>query len=110
MSIVDGTAVRGSRVARCCRNWLRANGAIDVGLSDHRRIEAQLSIADTAATTDVLVDGLSRLVQVAHTLPTPPEIALPTVGDLELDTVMLPRDAFFARTEDIPAKQAAGPN
>jgi arginine/lysine/ornithine decarboxylase len=89
-------------------DWLRANRSIDVGLSDHRRIEAQLSIADTVDTADVLVDGLDHLTQVAHVLPTPPEVVLPTVGDLELDTVMLPRDAFFARTEDVPGKQAAG--
>jgi arginine decarboxylase len=89
-------------------DWLRANRAVDVGLSDHRRIEAQLSIADDAATAQVLIDALTGLVKAAHELPEPPTIDLPSPGDLELDTVMVPRDAFFARTEDVPAKEAVG--
>jgi arginine decarboxylase len=31
---------------------------------------------------------------------------MPSPGDLELDTVMVLRDAFFARTEDVPSKEA----
>jgi arginine decarboxylase len=89
-------------------DWLRANRAVDVELSDHRRIETQLSIADDAATAQVLVDALTGLSRAAHDLPEPPAIDLPSPGDLELDTVMLPRDAFFARTEDVPAKEAVG--
>jgi arginine decarboxylase len=88
-------------------DWLRVHHSIDVGLSDHRRIEAQLSIADTTATTDTLLNGLGELVKSAHTLPSPPRVRLPVVDDLELVTVMLPRDAFFARTEDVPIAQAA---
>jgi arginine/lysine/ornithine decarboxylase len=89
-------------------DWLRTTCAIDVGLSDHRHIEAQLSIADDATTADLLLDGLTHLTQTAHTFPAPPTVDLPAPEELELETVMLPRDAFFARTEDIPAKQAAG--
>jgi len=89
-------------------DWLRANRAVDVGLSDHRRIEAQLSIADDPATARVLVDALTDLSRAGRELPEPPAIDLPSPGDLELDTVMLPRDAFFARTEDVPAKEAVG--
>jgi arginine/lysine/ornithine decarboxylase len=89
-------------------DWLRATRSVDVGLSDHRRIETQLSIADDEASADVLVDGLTALSDAAHTFPTPPDVTLPTVGDLELETVLLPRDAFFARTEDVPARSAAG--
>jgi arginine/lysine/ornithine decarboxylase len=33
---------------------------------------------------------------------------LPASGDLELETVMPPRDAFFAATEDVPVEQAVG--
>lgn len=87
-------------------DWLRVHRSINMGLSDHRRIEAQLSIADTTATTDTLVNGLGELVKSAHTLPSPPRVRLPVVDDLELVTVMLPRDAFFARTEDVPVAQA----
>jgi arginine decarboxylase len=89
-------------------DWLREDRAVDVGLSDHRRIEAQLSIADDPATVRVLVDALTDLTRAARELPEPPAIDLPSPGDLELDTVMLPRDAFFADTEDVPAKEAVG--
>lgn len=89
-------------------DWLRERRRINVGLSDHRRIEAQLSIADSADTADLLVAGLADLAQAGRALPTPPEVALPTFDDLTLETVVLPRDAFFARTEDVPGKQAAG--
>lgn len=89
-------------------DWLRAHRAINVGLSDHRRIEAQLSIADTGDTADILIAGLDELTRSARSLPTSPGIALPTVGDLELDNVMAPREAFFSRTQDVPSKQAAG--
>jgi arginine decarboxylase len=54
----------------------------------------------------VLVDALTDLTRAARELPEPPAIDLPSPGDLELDTVMLPREAFFARTEDVPAKEA----
>ena len=35
-------------------------------------------------------------------------MTVPNPRDLELETVMSPRDAFFAETEDIPATPAAG--
>jgi arginine/lysine/ornithine decarboxylase len=89
-------------------DWLRATHAIDVGLADHRHIETQLTIADDAVTADVLVDGLTDLAAAADTFPTPPGVALPAAEDLELETVMLPRDAFFARTQDVPAMEATG--
>jgi arginine/lysine/ornithine decarboxylase len=101
---VSGLGISGYQAA----DWLRASCSIDVGLSDHRRIEAQLTIADDAATADLLLDGLTGLSQAAHTLPAPPRVALPTAAELELETVMLPRDAFFAPTEDVPARQTAG--
>jgi arginine/lysine/ornithine decarboxylase len=89
-------------------DWLRATHSIDVGLSDHRRIETQLSIADDAETAGVLVDALSGLCTAARSFEKPPKVALPAADDLELETVMLPRDAFFARTEDVPVAKAEG--
>jgi arginine/lysine/ornithine decarboxylase len=56
----------------------------------------------------VLVDALTDLTSAARELPEPPAIDLPSPGDLELDTIMLPREAFFADTEDVPAKEAVG--
>jgi arginine/lysine/ornithine decarboxylase len=89
-------------------DWLRAHRAVDVGLSDHRRIEAQISIADDEAATDLLVAALTGLTEAADTFTTPPRVDLPDASDLELESVMLPREAFFATTEDVPAKESVG--
>jgi arginine/lysine/ornithine decarboxylase len=89
-------------------DWLREHQAVDVGLSDHRRIEAQLSIADDQASAAVLLDALTELTHAAEGLPRPRRIELPSPGELELDNAMIPRDAFFAQTEDVPVKEAVG--
>jgi arginine/lysine/ornithine decarboxylase len=89
-------------------DWLRDKRGVDVGLSDHRHIETQLSIADDADTADLLLDALASLTQAAADFATPALVILPAAAELELETVMLPREAFFARTEDVPAKQATG--
>jgi arginine/lysine/ornithine decarboxylase len=101
---VSGLGISGYQAV----DWMREHRSINLGLSDHRRVEAQLSIADTADTINTLHNGLTDLVRAANTLPSPPRIALPTLDDLDLATVMLPRDAFFARTEDVPSARAAG--
>jgi len=89
-------------------DWLREHRQLDVGLSDHRRIMATLSMADDEASAQRLMDALKALIDAAPTLPAPPTVALPSPKDLELETVMLPRDAFFGPTEDVPARDAVG--
>lgn len=37
-----------------------------------------------------------------------PRIALPSFDDLEIEPVLLPRDAFFGPHEDIPIREAVG--
>jgi hypothetical protein len=88
-------------------DWLRAHHGVDVGLSDHRRIEAQLTIADDAVTADLVLDALTDLTRASE-LPETAPIKLPLLEDLDLETVMLPRDAFFTRTQDIPVTEAVG--
>lgn len=89
-------------------DWLRAEHRIDVGLNDHRRIEATLSQADSDDTTSRLVDALTKLVTAAPSLPRPPKVALPNSDDLEMETVMLPREAFFGPVEVVPVEEAPG--
>jgi arginine/lysine/ornithine decarboxylase len=89
-------------------DWLRAEPRIDVGLNDHRRIEATLSQADDDDTADRLVQALTDLAKAAPSLPTPSPVSLPSSADLEMDTVMLPREAFFGPVEVVPADEAAG--
>jgi arginine decarboxylase len=101
---VSGLGISGYQAA----DWMREQRSIDLGLADRLRVEAQLSIADTEQSAELLVEALTALTQSAQGMRTPPRVALPTFGDLELETVMLPRDAFFASTEDVAAKQAVG--
>jgi arginine/lysine/ornithine decarboxylase len=91
-----------------CADWLRAQRNIDIGLADHRRILATISIADDAATADRLVDALTDLSHAAATIPVPQPIRLPTPTELELDTVLQPREAFFGRAEMVSADDAPG--
>lgn len=88
-------------------DWLRANRHVDVGLSDHRRILATLSMADDDRTVDLLVDSVAAWQRQLGN-PKAPEIRLPSPGELQLDSVMTPRDAFFAEVESVPAERAAG--
>lgn len=91
-----------------CADWLRAHRHIDLGLSDHRRVLATLSFADTDATADLLLSALHDFADAATDLPTPPEIRQPDATELELENRMLPRDAFFGPTEFVELDSAAG--
>jgi lysine decarboxylase len=89
-------------------DWLRQHAHIDIGMSDHRRILATMSFADDSDSAQRLLDALAAWRAAAVDFATPPAIRLPDPAELQLDTVMLPRDAFFARTEAVPLEQACG--
>ncbi|MFD8705511.1 aminotransferase class I/II-fold pyridoxal phosphate-dependent enzyme [Kitasatospora sp. NPDC059648] len=89
-------------------DWLRSHHQINLHLCDHRRISAQLSHADDGTTTRVLLDAVTELVDIAPTLRPPGQVNVPGPSDLRLEQVMLPRDAFFGRTEKVPVEKAAG--
>ena len=89
-------------------DWLREHQHLDVGLSDHRRIEATLSVADDEQTAARLISALRSLTEHAADLPRAKPVELPSADGLELEPVMLPRDAFFAAKETVPADEAAG--
>ncbi len=101
---VSGTATSGYQA----RDWLRRHRHLDVGLSDHRRILATLSFADDTHTTDRLLDALADWRKAADEFDRPPPVRLPSADELQLETVMLPRDAFFGPVEVVPAEKAAG--
>jgi arginine/lysine/ornithine decarboxylase len=88
--------------------WLRRHQHVDVGLSDHRRIAAQITTADDAETVDRLVRALEALCEHADELPRAKPIDLPEPGELELEQAMLPRDAFFGEAEHVPVADAVG--
>jgi arginine decarboxylase len=101
---VSGLGISGYQAA----DWLRAQHRLDVGLSDHRRVLATLSMADDEHTVGRLTAALEELGTAASALPAPPPVQLPDPAGLELETVDLPRDAFFGPTEDVPAASAVG--
>lgn len=101
---VKELGVSGYQVA----DWLRAEHRIDVGINDHRRVEATMSIADDDETVGRLLAALEQLPDAAKGMPRPPEVALPSATDLEPVMAALPRDAFFGPVETVPAEQAAG--
>ncbi|MBH5333640.1 ornithine decarboxylase [Streptomyces pactum] len=101
---VRGLGISGMQAAE----WLRTHCHVDIGSSDACRVSAQLTHADDDHTERVLIDSLRRLVERADSLGRRPEVRLPAAGELELEQAMLPRDAFFAAVEHVPADKAAG--
>ncbi|MEU2588053.1 ornithine decarboxylase [Streptomyces avermitilis] len=88
--------------------WLRAHCHVDIGSSDTCRISGQITHADNDRTENLLIDSLQRLVDHAGTIEAQPPVRLPEPHALELEQAMLPRKAFFAEAEHIPADKAVG--
>ncbi|MGW4742769.1 aminotransferase class I/II-fold pyridoxal phosphate-dependent enzyme [Nocardia xishanensis] len=100
---VSGTGSTGYDAA----DWLREHRHIDMGLVDHRRILATLSIADDKETVASLVDGVAAWRDQLKD-PRPSQIRLPSPKELQLETVELPREAFFGDVEIVPIAKAPG--
>nr|WP_090346013.1 ornithine decarboxylase [Mycolicibacterium malmesburyense]CRL78591.1 Orn/Lys/Arg decarboxylase [Mycolicibacterium malmesburyense] len=101
---VSGTGTTGYQA----HDWLRAHKHIDVGMSDHRRILATLSFADDKTTGERLLDALTAWREAADDFDPPTSMHLPSPEEIQLESVQLPRDAFFAPVEQVPADQASG--
>jgi arginine/lysine/ornithine decarboxylase len=67
-----------------------------------------LSTADDGDTVTRLLRTLDGLVAAASGFPTPPKVGLPSFDDIEIEPVLLPRDAFFGPREGVPVEQAVG--
>src|SRR5947209_3513673 len=90
-------------------DWLRDERQVDVELVDHRRIMPLISFAHGEAEIDRLVKGLRDLVAERGKAPEDLGVgALPSRSELRTEQAMLPREAFFARAEDVKAKHAVG--
>jgi arginine decarboxylase len=89
-------------------DWLRAERHVDIGSADACRISARITHADDDETARILVDALRALVEGAASMERPPRVELPEPRALELESVMTPRDAFFARVEQVPVADAVG--
>jgi arginine decarboxylase len=89
-------------------DWLQQHCGIHVELSDHRRLMALITYADTDENIDRLIDGLRDLAE-HHQDADHGEIPdVPYPADLRTETVMLPRDAFLGSTEMVPWRNAVG--
>ncbi|GHE88422.1 ornithine decarboxylase [Streptomyces longispororuber] len=89
-------------------DWLREHHGLDMHLSDHRRIGAQLTHADSRETVEPLLEGLRDLVAHRADLADPPRVAVPSPAELRMEQVCLPRDAYFGEVESVPLARAAG--
>ncbi|MFD8307732.1 aminotransferase class I/II-fold pyridoxal phosphate-dependent enzyme [Streptomyces sp. NPDC059690] len=101
---LTGLGITGFQAA----DWLREHRHMDMHLTDHRRIGAQITHADDRDTTAQLLAALKDLARAAPELPRAPRVEVPEPGELRLAQAMLPRDAFFGPTQDVPLSAAAG--
>src|SRR3954468_10703865 len=88
--------------------WLRAERHVDIGSADACRMSARITHADDDETERILLDALRALVENADSIERPPAVDLPAPRALELESVMTPRAAFFARVEQVPVDKAPG--
>ena len=91
------------------RRLVACRQRIDVGLSDHRRVLATLSMADDALTTDRLLAGLAELTRASSSFDPSSHVDVPPPDQMELETVQLPRDAFFGPKKSVKTGEAVGP-
>lgn len=101
---VSGLGTSGYRAA----DWLREHHCLDVHLSDHRRISAQITHGDDRETTGRLLTALRELAHAAPRLRPAPPVEVPSADELRMEQAIHPRDAFFGVTEDVPVTEAVG--
>jgi arginine/lysine/ornithine decarboxylase len=101
---VRGLGITGFQAAELARE----RHHVDLGASDACRISAKLTHSDDSRTGELLVSTLRALVDDAAGLEPSGAVDFPNPEGLQPETVMLPRDAFFARTEMVPVEKAAG--
>ena len=101
---VSGLGITGYTAAE----HLRSTYHVNMGAADTIRISARLTHADDDGRVDRLLEVLTALTRDAAHLNPSPRVNFPAPGGLDLETVMLPREAFFADIETVPVSQAAG--
>jgi len=89
-------------------DWLRRHERVHMELSDHRRLMALITYADSDANIERLSAALHALVSAHGDADHGSIPDVPHPAALRMDTVMLPRDAFLGQTEMVPWRQGAG--
>jgi len=90
-------------------DWLRDERQIDVELVDHRRVMPLVTFAHDVRDADRLVQAVRDLVDERGQPAADSAVSgLPSRAELRTETVMTPRDAFFAETELVSPREAPG--
>jgi arginine/lysine/ornithine decarboxylase len=89
-------------------DWLMAERDVALEVADHRRMMALVTLGDSDATIDRLLDSLRGLAEAAPSIHRPDNVAVPDYEHLVTDCVMRPRDAFFAANRAVPLAAATG--
>ena len=88
-------------------DWLRDEHGIDVELADHRRLMALVTYAHDEADVDRLAAALEQLA-AGHRNGEPRDERVAEPDTLVTEQVMVPREAFFARSEMVAPDAAVG--
>src|SRR3954467_7740259 len=89
-------------------DWIRDERQIDIELADHRRIMPLVTFAHGTADADRLVDALRDLVDAKGDPGKHARFDMQTRREIRTRQVMAPRDAFYAPTEMVKARDAVG--
>jgi arginine/lysine/ornithine decarboxylase len=89
-------------------DWLREHHQINLHVSDHRRISAQLTYADDETTAGRLLAAMQDLAANSDQLRPAPKIDIPDPTELRIEQAMTPREAYFAPLEHVPWRKAVG--
>jgi arginine/lysine/ornithine decarboxylase len=88
--------------------WMRENCNVALGASDAYRTNARITHADDDDLEKLLLEAMQKLAAEAETIEKGRYPDLPRPGSLELETALLPREAFFGPVEQIPIEEAEG--
>ncbi len=94
---VSGLGITGYQA----KEWLQSERKIAAQLGDARWVVCSLTYADDDAAVDRLGEALESLAMDPPTSDRPAP-TLPPLEELNLEQAMLPRQAFFAQTEQVP--------
>src|SRR5215212_2610828 len=89
-------------------DWLLDERQVAFELVDHRRVMPLITFAHSEDDIDRMVVALRDLVDSEGTPGSDARLDLPTRRELRTEQAISPRDAFFARTEQVKPKDAAG--
>jgi arginine/lysine/ornithine decarboxylase len=101
---VRGLGLSGFQVA----DWMRAAYHVDLASADQCRVSARLTHGDDDERERRLIEAFRQLVHDRDRIGWQPQVRLPAPDTLTLETVMLPRKAFFGPAEHIAVSDAVG--